>query len=115
MVSVFYPNFDRFQVHLVGIDIFTSRRYEDVRPVGHMIQVPNIEKKEYSIVDLNGCDSVTLRDDNTGKTRKDLKLKEDWDITARIIDKYNSGKGRIKVTVFKALGEEQIKAFKVIE
>ncbi len=80
-----------------------------------MIQVPNIQKKEYTIVDLNRCDSITLRDDNTGKTRNDLKLKEDWDITARILDKYNEGKGRIKVTVFKALGEEQIKAFKVIE
>jgi len=80
-----------------------------------MIQVPNIQKKEYTIVDLNECDSITLRDDNTGKTRNDLKLKEDWDITARILDKYNEGKGRIKVTVFKALSEEQIKTFKVIE
>ncbi|CAF1523726.1 unnamed protein product [Adineta steineri] len=103
------------KVHLVGIDIFTSRRYEDVRPVGHMIQVPNIQKKEYTIIELNGCDSITLRDDITGKTRNDLKLKEDWDITARILDKYNQGKGRIKVTVFKALGEDQIKTFKVIE
>ena len=80
-----------------------------------MIQVPNIQKKEYTILDLNECDSITLRDDNTGKTRNDLKLKEDWDITARILDKYNEGKGRIKVTVFKALGEEQIKTFKAIE
>ena len=80
-----------------------------------MIQVPNIQKKEYTIAELNGCDSITLRDDNTGKTRNDLKLKEDWDITARILGKYNEGKGRIKVTVFKALGEEQIKAFKVLE
>ena len=54
-----------------------------------MIQVPNIQKKEYTIVDLFGCDFITLRDDNTGKTRNDLKLKEDWDITGRILDKYN--------------------------
>ena len=80
-----------------------------------MIQVPNIQKKEYTILDLNGCDSITLRDDITGKKRSDLKLKEDWDITARILDKYKEGKGRIKVTVFKALGEEQIKTFKVID
>ncbi|CAF5145944.1 unnamed protein product [Rotaria sp. Silwood1] len=32
------------KVHMVGIDIFTGRRYEDVRPAGHMIQVPNVEK-----------------------------------------------------------------------
>lgn len=100
---------------MVGIDIFTGRRYEDARPVGQMIQVPIIEKKEYTLVDLNGCESITLRDENTGKTRNDLKLKEDWDITARIRDKYNEGKGRVKVIVCKALGEEQIKAFKVAE
>ena len=58
-----------------------------------MIQVPNIQKKEYTILDLNGCDSITLRDDITGKRRNDLKLKEDWDITARILDKYKEGKG----------------------
>ena len=80
-----------------------------------MIQVPIIQKQEYTVVDLVGCDLITLRDDTTGKTRNDLKLNEDWDITARIIDKFKQGKGRIKVTVFKALGDEQIKAFKVIE
>ena len=80
-----------------------------------MIQVPVIQKKEYTVVELNGCDSISLRDDNTGKIRSDLKLKEDWEITARIRNKYNEGKGRIRVTVFKTLGEEQIKSFKVIE
>lgn len=80
-----------------------------------MIQVPDIQKKEYTVVELNGCDSITLRDENTGKTRSDLKLKKDSDITPRILDKYNQGNSRIRVTVFKALGEEQIKAFKVLE
>ena len=80
-----------------------------------MIQVPNIQKKEYTIVEISEDDSITLRDDITGKTRIDLKLKKDSDIAARILDKYKEGKGRIKVTVFKALGEEQIKTFKVIE
>jgi hypothetical protein len=44
-----------------------------------------------------------------------MKLKEDADITQRLLDKFNEGNGQIKVTILKALGEEQIIAFKVIE
>jgi translation initiation factor 5A len=100
---------------LVGIDIFTGRRYEDVRPTGHMIQVPMVRKKDYVIVDIDGDDYMTLLNEDTCKIRKDLKLKEDWDITRRLLDKFNEGNSQIKVTVLKALGEEQIMAFKMID
>ena len=100
---------------MVGIDIFTGRRYEDVRPAGHMIQVPNVRKKDYAVVDIDGDDYVTLLNEETCRIRKDLKLKEDSDITRRLLDKFNEGDGQMKVTVLKALGEEQIIAFKMID
>ncbi len=103
------------KVHLIGIDIFTGRRYEDIRPSGHMIQVPNVRKKDYIIVNIDDDNYVTLLNEDTCKVRSDMKLKEDADITQRLLDKFNEGNGQIKVTILKALGEEQIIAFKIIE
>jgi len=100
---------------LVGIDIFTGRRYEDIRPTGHMIQVPNVRKKDYIIVNIDDENYITLLDENTCNVRNDIKLKEDSDITRQLLDKFNQGNGQIKVTVLTALGEEQIMAFKVID
>ena len=47
--------------------------------------------------------------------RCQIRLQEDSNIGRRLLDKYNEGDGQIKVTVLKALGEEQIIAFKVVE
>ena len=102
-------------MHLVGIDIFTGRRYEDIRPAGHMIQVPNVSKKDYTIISIDSDGYVTLLDEGTCNIRSDIKLQDDSDMARRLLDKYNEGIGQIKVTVLKALGEEQIIAFKSID
>ena len=44
-----------------------------------------------------------------------MKLKEGSDITRGLLDKFNEDNGQIKVTVLKALGEEQVIAFKIID
>ncbi|CAF3658725.1 unnamed protein product [Rotaria sp. Silwood1] len=103
------------KVHMVGIDIFTGRRYEDVRPAGHMIQVPNVGKKDYLFVNIDNDGYVTLLNEDTCNIRSDMKLDKDSDMTRRLLDKFKEDNGQIKVTVLKALGEEQIMAFKVIE
>ena len=37
------------QLHLVGLDLFTSKRYEDIRPVSHKLQVPLVSKTDYQV------------------------------------------------------------------
>ncbi len=100
---------------MVGIDIFTGRRYEDVRPIGHMIQVPRVTKKDYLIIDIADDEYVSLMNEETCQVRRDLKLKEDAEMSRRLLDKFNEGNGQIKVTILKALGEEHIMSFKVID
>lgn len=104
------------KVRLIGIDIFTGRRYEGVAPVGHMISVPKVTKKEYLVVNIEDGKYTSLLDENKCQLNESITLNaEDNAVHQRLIDKFNSGQGQIKVTVLKAMGEEQIMAFKVVE
>jgi translation initiation factor 5A len=93
------------KVHMVGIDIFTGKRYEDICPSTHNMSVPNVKRVEYSLIDIDNDGYVSLLDDSS-ETRSDIKLPE-GELGQEIKSKFENGDG-VKVTVLQALGEEAI-------
>ncbi|XP_022343388.1 eukaryotic translation initiation factor 5A-1-like [Crassostrea virginica] len=99
------------KVHMVGIDIFTSKKYEDICPSTHNMDVPVVQRKDYQLVDVLDDGTLSVMDDD-GNTRDDLNLPP-GDLGKDIKDRFEKGE-TFTVTVIKAMGEEQITGTKTL-
>merc|ERR1711955_93213 len=90
------------KVHLVALDIFTGKKLEDICPSTHNMDVPNVTRKEYSLLNIED-DFLSLMDDS-GEQREDIKVPE-GDIGEEIKTKFDAGENLL-VTVLSAMGEE---------
>eukprot|EP00042_Codosiga_hollandica_P022702 m.85919 g.85919 ORF g.85919 m.85919 type:complete len:161 (+) comp50894_c0_seq1:797-1279(+) len=97
------------KVHLVALDIFTQRKYEDLCPSTHNMYVPNVTRRDFALNNIEDDGFLDLMDDE-GNTRSDLKLPE-GDLGDQIKAAFDNGDS-ILVTALAALGEEAIIAFK---
>lgn len=90
------------KVHLVAIDIFNGRKYEDICPSTHNMDVPNVSRTEYQLLDIDdGYLSLMTGD---GATKDDIKLPE-GDLGKAIQAEFDEGKDLL-VTVIASMGEE---------
>jgi len=98
------------KVHLVALDIFTGKKYEDICPSTHNMDVPNVKRRDFQLVDVSDDGYLSLMDDG-GNTREDLKL-PDGDLGVEVKGQFDDGKD-IMCTVLSACGEECVIATKV--
>ena len=49
LLCLFLSSLCGIQAHLVGLDVFTGRKYEDIYPVAHKVEVPVVIKTVYQV------------------------------------------------------------------
>ncbi|TDG39957.1 hypothetical protein AWZ03_013622 [Drosophila navojoa] len=78
------------KVHLVGIDIFTQKKYEDICPSTHNMDVPHVKRDDYQLTYISDDGYLTLMND-TGVIREDLKV-PDSPLGVALRNDHESGK-----------------------
>lgn len=105
------------KVHLVGLDIFSGKKCEDICPSTHNMQVPNVSRKEYEVIDLSEDNFFSLMSED-GDTRDDLKLSDNCtpntaEAIREMITSAEASGERVIATVWKAMSEEVVKDLKI--
>merc|ERR1712119_175262 len=112
------------KAHIVALDIFTSKKYEDLCPTSHNVEVPFVKRTEYQLLtadESSGEVSLLLE---SGETKDDLNLptfvkvgeptEDDGKVTKEISEGLAAGKN-VMVIVLEACGMEKVIACKRTE
>ncbi|KAJ3585379.1 hypothetical protein NHX12_014100 [Muraenolepis orangiensis] len=98
------------KVHITGLDIFNNRKYEDICPSTHNMDVPNISRMEYQLVGIEDGYLSLLKE--SGEQREDLKVPTN-DMGKEIQSKFDADM-ELQVTVLAAMKEESVLSYKVM-
>jgi len=90
------------KVHLVAIDIFTSKKLEELCPSTHNMDVPNVNRIEYQFSYIDDDYLHLIKQD--GSEKNDVKV-PDGELGDRIRESEEAGKD-ILITIISAMGEE---------
>jgi len=97
------------KVHLVGIDIFTGKKYEELCPSTHNMDVPNVKRSDFTLLDITDDGFLSLLTAD-GATKDDLKFPED-EVGQQLRTLYDDGKD-VVVSVLSAMGTEGVVSVK---
>ena len=98
------------KAHIVGIDIFTGKKCEDLCPTSHNMSEPIVKKFEYTVMDVGDDGQLSLLTAE-GDAKDDLNLPSGTDdldkLSQQVKDMFAEGKG-IRVVTMTAIGQEQL-------
>eukprot|EP01098_Paradermamoeba_levis_P015550 TRINITY_DN796_c0_g1_i1.p1 TRINITY_DN796_c0_g1~~TRINITY_DN796_c0_g1_i1.p1 ORF type:complete len:156 (-),score=50.68 TRINITY_DN796_c0_g1_i1:521-988(-) len=94
------------KVHMVGIDIFSGKKYEEICPSTHNMDVPLVNRTEYQLLDIADDGFVSLLQPD-GSTKDNLKMPEDIELAATIRSLFEAGKD-VAIAVVSSMDDELI-------
>merc|ERR1719301_87996 len=62
------------KAHIVALDIFTGKKYEDLCPTSHNLEVPFVKRTEYQLLTADGDSGEVSLLTESGETKDDLNL-----------------------------------------
>eukprot|EP01006_Ploeotia_vitrea_P065893 TRINITY_DN93992_c0_g1_i1.p1 TRINITY_DN93992_c0_g1~~TRINITY_DN93992_c0_g1_i1.p1 ORF type:complete len:157 (-),score=35.59 TRINITY_DN93992_c0_g1_i1:112-582(-) len=92
------------KAHIVAIDIFTSKKLEELCPTSHNMTVPFVNRVEYQLLDIN--DGFLSLLGGKDEAKEDLKVPE-GELGEKLMKDFEAGKDLL-VTTMCAMGEEQV-------
>jgi len=92
------------KVHLVALDIFTGKKYEDLCPSTHNMDVPNVSRKEYQLLDITEDGYLNLMDEE-GNTKDDVK-QPGGELGEKLEKMFREDEKDTNVIIQSAMGEE---------
>ncbi|PGH03774.1 eukaryotic translation initiation factor 5A [Polytolypa hystricis UAMH7299] len=92
------------KVHLVAIDIFTGKKLEELCPSTHNMDVPNVSRREFQLLDISEDGFLSLMSED-GSTKDDVKV-PDGEIGDKINKLFGEEEKDTNVVVLTAMGEE---------
>uniref|UniRef100_A0A1E1X1A0 Eukaryotic translation initiation factor 5A n=1 Tax=Amblyomma aureolatum TaxID=187763 RepID=A0A1E1X1A0_9ACAR len=99
------------KANITGVDIFTGKKYEDVCPTSHNMEVPHVKRTEFQLIGVDDDGFVSLLNTD-GTCKDDLQLPRDsdgsFDDVAKQIQALVAAGKEVLVTVLSAVGQEKI-------
>merc|ERR1719201_2948722 len=113
------------KAHIVALDIFTSKKYEDLCPSSHNMNIPFVKRTEFQVLTADedtGQVSLLLE---SGETKDDLNLPDrvtvgeptddDKKIAKELVEAMEKGEKTVIAAVLAACGVEKIVGFKATD
>lgn len=88
------------KMNIVGVDVLTNKKYEDMTPTSHNVWVPIVTKTEYQVIDV--ADGFVHIMDEDGNPIEDVKLPDDEEMSNGIQEAFAAGDKDVLVTVLQA-------------
>ncbi|KAH6899037.1 translation initiation factor 5A [Thelonectria olida] len=92
------------KVHLVALDIFTGKKYEDLSPSTHNMDVPNVSRREFQLLDISDDGFLSLMNDD-GDLKDDVRM-PDGEIGEKINRLFKVEEKDTNVVILTSMGEE---------
>merc|ERR1712060_619938 len=106
------------KAHIVALDIFTSKKYEDLCPTSHNVEVPFVKRTEFQVMSADGDTGEVSLLTEAGETKDDLFLPnftaigeptdDDKKLAKNIVEQVEKGDKTIMAIVQSACGTEKI-------